>query len=96
MSGAFLTTLLPFRVSSGPVIIHAARLNSRSDRRIFEPLRGEFALPIERLRWEQPVERACYRRHVRRNTAFQGSSATSFVLATKAGFVAIIPSKMAC
>jgi hypothetical protein len=33
----------------------------RSDRRIFEPLRGEFELPIEWLRWEQPVERACYR-----------------------------------
>ena len=32
----------------------------RSDRRIFEPLRGEFELPIERLLWEQPVERACY------------------------------------
>ena len=34
--------------------------------------------------------------NVRRNTAFQRSSATSVVLATKAGFVAIIPSKMAC
>ena len=32
-----------------------------SDRRIFEPLRGEFELPIERLLWEQPVERVCYR-----------------------------------
>jgi hypothetical protein len=32
----------------------------------------------------------------RRNTALQGSSATGVVLATKAGFVAIIPSKMAC
>ena len=34
--------------------------------------------------------------NVRRNTVFQGSSATSVVLATKAGFVAIILSKMAC
>jgi hypothetical protein len=33
---------------------------------------------------------------VRRNTAFQGSSATSVVLATKTGFIAIIPTKMAC
>ena len=34
--------------------------------------------------------------NVRRNTALKGSSATSVVLATKAGFVVIIPSKMAC
>jgi hypothetical protein len=34
--------------------------------------------------------------NLRRNTAFQGSAATSVVLATKAGFVAIISSKMAC
>jgi hypothetical protein len=34
---------------------------ARLDERIFEPLRGEFELPIERLRWEQPVERAGYR-----------------------------------
>jgi hypothetical protein len=34
--------------------------------------------------------------NVRRNTAFQGCSVTSVVLATKAGFVAIILSKMAC
>ena len=33
----------------------------RSDRRIFEPLRGEFELPVGRLRREQPVERARYR-----------------------------------
>jgi hypothetical protein len=46
--------------------------------------------------WEQPVERACYGLHVRRNTVFQGSSATSVVLAINAGFVAIILSKMAC
>ena len=32
-----------------------------SDRRIFEPLGGRFELPIERVRWKQPVERACYR-----------------------------------
>jgi hypothetical protein len=52
--------------------------------------RGEFDLPIERVRRDQPVERAC---NVRRNTALQGSSATSVVLAANAGFVAIIPSK---
>jgi hypothetical protein len=33
---------------------------------------------------------------VRCNTAFEGSAATSVILATKAGFVAIISSKMAC
>ena len=33
----------------------------RSNWRIFEPLRGEFDLPIERLRLDQPVERACAR-----------------------------------
>jgi len=33
----------------------------RSDWRIFEPLGGEFDLPIEWVLWEQPVERACYR-----------------------------------
>ena len=30
----------------------------RSDRGIFEPLRGKFDLPIERVRWDQPVEPA--------------------------------------
>jgi hypothetical protein len=34
--------------------------------------------------------------NLRRNTAFQDSAATSVVLAAKAGFVAIISSKMAC
>ena len=34
--------------------------------------------------------------NVWRNTAFQGSSETSVVLVTKAGFVVIIPSKIAC
>ena len=35
----------------------APRTCARSDWRIFEPLRREFA----RVRWEQPIERACYR-----------------------------------
>ena len=52
--------------------VEVPRNMRRLDRRIFEPLRGEFELLAERLQWEQPVERSCYRLHPAAQCCFPG------------------------
>ena len=47
------------------------------------------------MRWEQPVERACYRLQRAAQYCFPGRLGDERRLAVKAGFVAIIRSKMA-
>jgi hypothetical protein len=77
-SRAFASPVAATAPLAGPGV---PRTCGRSDRRIFEPLRREFELPIERVRWEQPVERACYRLQPAAQYRFPGPETRSNVSA---------------